>query len=98
MTKLHFLVLLVPLMMLASPRARVAAQEGAPTTDVWKQEGFREFAQGRFGDGGANTYVSHRGRIQTINRWDLNGDGEIDLVFANSHPQAEKLDAVLYWG
>ncbi|WP_428938597.1 FG-GAP repeat domain-containing protein [Fontivita pretiosa] len=71
---------------------------GKPIGDVWTQDSFEDFSQGRFGDGGVNTYVSAAGRIQLINRWDLNGDGNIDLVFANSHPQAEKLDAVIYWG
>jgi hypothetical protein len=66
--------------------------------NVWTQSSHAEFAKGRFGDAGANTYVSARGRIQVVNRWDLNTDGEIDLVFANSHPQAEKLDSVIYWG
>lgn len=65
---------------------------------VWKQSGFEAFSKGRFGDGGHNTYVSAKGRIQLVNRWDLNSDGHLDLVFANSHPQAEKLDAALYWG
>lgn len=65
---------------------------------VWKESSFADFADGSFSDGGANMYVSLRGRVQTINRWDLNGDGYLDLVFANSHPQAEKIDAVLYWG
>jgi hypothetical protein len=43
-------------------------------------------------------YVSAAGKIELINRWDFNNDGYIDLVFANSHPQAEKLDADIYWG
>jgi hypothetical protein len=66
--------------------------------EVWTQSSFRDFIQGRFGDGGNNTYVSAKGRLQLVNRWDLNNDGYIDLVFANSHPQAEKLDAMIYWG
>jgi hypothetical protein len=66
--------------------------------EVWTHSGFTNFIQGRFGDGGANTYVSAQGRIQLVNRWDLNNDGHIDLVFANSHPHVERLDAVIYWG
>ena len=38
------------------------------------------------------------GKVQLVNRFDLNNDGWIDLVFANSHPQAEKLDQAIYWG
>lgn len=66
--------------------------------EVWTQSGFTSFDHGRFGDGGANTYVSADGRIQLVNRWDLNNDGYIDLVFANSHPHVERLDAAIYWG
>ena len=53
---------------------------------IWRESTFADFADGSFGDGGANTYVSARGRIQLVNRWDLNQDGFIDLVFANTHP------------
>lgn len=65
---------------------------------VWTQDSFDDFRQGTLGDGGNNTYVSAGGKIQLVNRFDFNNDGHIDLVFANSHPQAEKLDAVIYWG
>ena len=65
---------------------------------VWMENSFEDFIDGRFGDGGANTYVSKRGRIQLINSWDLNRDGYLDLVFSNTHPHREKLDAVIYWG
>lgn len=75
-----------------------AGPAGGDPPEVWRQSRFEDFAQGRFGDGGANTYVSARGRVQLVNRWDLNDDGFIDLVFANSHPHVEKLDAAIYWG
>lgn len=65
---------------------------------IWTQSTFEDFRKGRFEDGGANAYVSRRGRVQLINRWDLNDDGYIDIVFANSHSHAEKLDAIIYWG
>ena len=65
---------------------------------IWKESTFEDFADGRFGDGGANLYVSRQGRIQTVNRWDFNADGYLDLAFANSHPHSEKLDASIYWG
>ncbi|MBI4582558.1 MAG: VCBS repeat-containing protein [Planctomycetes bacterium] len=65
---------------------------------VWTQAGFADFSKGRFGDGGVNTFVSASGQVQLVNRFDFNNDGFIDLVFANSHPQAEKLDQSIYWG
>ena len=49
------------------------------------QKGFEAFRRGTFGDAGANTYVSARGKIETIHRWDLNRDGELDLVFTQDH-------------
>jgi hypothetical protein len=65
---------------------------------VWSQDSYKELARGRFGDSGANTYVSAKGSLELVNRWDLNNDGAIDLVFCNTHPHVEKLDAAIYWG
>ncbi len=65
---------------------------------VWREEGYEAFIDGIFEDGGANTYVSAKGRIQTVNRWDLNGDGFIDLPFANTHSLGEAIDMSIYWG
>lgn len=81
---------LVSLVTADSPRARAA--------DVWKLTTFEDFRKGTFGDGGTNMYISALGRVELVNRWDLNHDGFIDLVFANSHPHVEKLDASIYWG
>jgi len=64
----------------------------------WRQDSFAEFSQGTFSDAGANAYVSRKGRIQTINRWDYNGDGHVDILSANSHPLIEMLDLSVYWG
>src|SRR5215207_5056464 len=102
MRRLMLLVAALPLVWLCSCSDVADKAEISPQAhlgvEVWKQSTFQDFVRGHFGDAGANAYVSARGRIQTMNRWDLNDDGEIDLVFANSHPQAEKLDAALYWG
>ncbi len=66
--------------------------------DVWIEKTFTDFADGTFDDAGANTYVSHNGRVQMINRWDVNDDGYIDILCANSHPLIEMLDLSIYWG
>ncbi len=71
---------------------------GSETKTRWVEDSFEDFIDGSFGDGGANTYVSAKGRIQTVNRWDVNGDGCIDLFAANSHPLKEMLDLSIYWG
>ncbi|MFC2084784.1 FG-GAP repeat domain-containing protein [Bacteroidota bacterium] len=65
--------------------------------DVWREDSFEDFADGIFSDAGANMYVSHNGRIQTINRWDVNNDGAVDILCVNSHPLVEMLDMSVYW-
>ncbi len=65
---------------------------------VWRQASFADFSQGTFDDAGANAYVSAAGRIQTVNRWDFNGDGYVDILCPNSHPLLEGLDMSIYWG
>lgn len=75
-----------------------AASQPAAAGPVWREAGFADFADGTFSDAGANTYVSAAGRVQTINRWDFNRDGYIDLLCPNSHPLLEMLDMSIYWG
>ena len=66
---------------------------------IWlRRHGFRELRQGSATDGGQNLYVSHKGRLQTINRLDLNVDGEIDLVFTQDHNSVYTPGALIYWG
>jgi hypothetical protein len=60
--------------------------------------GFDAFRRGTLGDGGANTYVSAKGNLETIHRWDLNRDGEIDLIFTQDHNADYAPDAMIYWG
>ncbi len=59
---------------------------------------YEEFIQGSLGDGGARTYISRRGRVQLIPRWDLNRDGYLDVVFNQDHNPVENVDAFIYWG
>ncbi|HWP40102.1 MAG TPA: VCBS repeat-containing protein [Tepidisphaeraceae bacterium] len=58
--------------------------------------GLQGFINGRFLDGGSNLYVSARGRMQIINRWDLNGDGHLDIVMPSGHAHTEKEDTYIY--
>jgi hypothetical protein len=66
--------------------------------EIWRESTFEDFCDGTFGDGGVNTYVSAKGRIQTVYRWDANGDGYIDLLFANAHSEDVQVDMSIYWG
>jgi len=66
--------------------------------EIWQENSFEDFVNGTFDDSGANMYVSYNGRIQTINRWDVNNDGNIDILTVNSHSIVEMLDMSIYWG
>lgn len=46
---------------------------------------FEDFSAGTLDDGGHNLYVARDGTIRTINRFDLNGDGYLDLLFNCTH-------------
>ncbi|WP_428940150.1 FG-GAP repeat domain-containing protein [Fontivita pretiosa] len=58
--------------------------------------GLQGFINGQFLDGGSNLYVSAAGRMQIINRWDLNGDGHLDIVMPSGHAHTEKEDTYIY--
>jgi hypothetical protein len=64
----------------------------------WVQSGYLDFAEGTLVDGGADDYVSADGAIRLINRWDLNGDGNIDLVLPSSHDLDFAVNSYVYWG
>ena len=59
---------------------------------------FEDFAAGTPGDGGVNLYVAKAGRIEMINRLDLNNDGYLDLFISNDHNHVEGADVLVYWG
>ncbi len=65
---------------------------------VIRHSTYEDFVQGSLGDGGARTYISRRGRVQLIPRWDLNRDGYLDVVFNQDHNPVENVDAFIYWG
>ncbi|MCQ2401528.1 MAG: VCBS repeat-containing protein [Lachnospiraceae bacterium] len=51
----------------------------------WILSGFDEISKGTFENGGQNLYVSKKGVLQRIWQYDLNKDGYVDLLIANSH-------------
>ena len=63
---------------------------------LWREESFEAFSEGTLEDGGANTYISARGAIQLVNRWDYNNDGYIDLLLVGTHDHRQTLDASIY--
>ena len=63
-----------------------------------RQRGFDDFRRGQLGNSGANLYVSRDGRVEVINKWDLNGDGYPDVLISNDHDEYEAVDALIYWG
>ena len=51
----------------------------------WQLKGFDNFSKGVFENGGQNLYVSAKGILQRIWQFDVNKDGYVDLLIANSH-------------
>ena len=51
----------------------------------WTEDSFEDFADGTFDAAGQNLYVTAGGQIKTIHRFDLNGDGYIDLPINTAH-------------
>ena len=58
--------------------------------------GFKEFSLGEFDNGGDNLYVNSRGEIEIIHRFDVNGDGYVDLVLPNAHGYDERGPTTIY--
>lgn len=56
-------------------------------------EDFQDFSQGTFDDGGHNLYAAADGTLRTINRFDLNGDGHLDIIFNCTHNTYQMLPA-----
>ena len=64
--------------------------------NVWVHRGFEDFARGRFDAGGANLYVNAKGIIETIHRTDIDNDGYVDIVLANTHGYIERAPTWIY--
>lgn len=83
-------------LMMATLFGEPAAQSSG---SIWiRHSGFEGLKGGSAGDSGANLYLSARGRLQTVNRWDLNRDGELDLFFTQDHNSVYTPDSLIYWG
>lgn len=62
----------------------IAASQST-SAQTWIEDTFADFNDGTFDASGQNLYATAGGRISTIHRFDLNGDGYHDLVFNSSH-------------
>lgn len=52
-----------------------------------------DFSAGTLDDGGHNLYVAKDGSLRTINRFDLNDDGHLDVLFSCTHNTYQMLPA-----
>ena len=77
--------------------AACMADEDAGPMVIARHAGFDDFIRGTCGNSGANLYVSRKGRVQVINKWDLNKDGHVDVIIPNDHAMTEVADALIYW-
>ncbi len=64
---------------------------------VWTEDSFEDFRDGTFLDAGSNIYVSAKGRIQMITRWDFNNDGFLDILLPAGHANTEKENTYIYF-
>ena len=58
----------------------------------WEFKGFEALSKGAYGNAGQNLYVSQNGVLQRIWQFDVNKDGYVDLLIANSHAYNEHPD------
>lgn len=61
----------------------------------WVDNTFEDFSKGRLDGSGQNIYVSKKGEVRTIRRYDLNNDGHIDLLFNSTHDHATDVPPTL---
>lgn len=54
-------------------------------SQTWIQNSRPDFAKGTLDASGQNLYINAKGQIRTIHRFDLNNDGNIDLLFNSTH-------------
>ena len=64
---------------------------------TWVDDRFEDFAKGTLDAGGQNLYISRDGSLRTINQFDLNADGQLDLIFNCTHDTYQMLPATVGW-
>ncbi|MBE9510154.1 MAG: VCBS repeat-containing protein [Bacteroidetes bacterium] len=63
----------------------IVTQTSSAQTQIWVEDSFEDFSDGKLDASGQNIYISRDGKIRTIHRFDLNDDGYIDLLFNSTH-------------
>ncbi len=61
----------------------------------WVEDSYEDFADGHLDASGQNLYVSRDGKVRTIHRFDLNGDGYLDLIFNSTHDEYSFIPAAM---
>lgn len=69
---------------------------GEVPQETWIEQGYADFADGQFGNGGQNLYVSSEGVLQRIFQFDYNKDGYFDLLYVNAHDMNERVPVFAY--
>jgi hypothetical protein len=64
-------------------------------SQVWTEDSFEDFIDGKLDASGNNIYVSKDGKIRTIHHFDYNSDGYIDLLFPHTHDSYSDIPATL---
>jgi hypothetical protein len=64
-------------------------------SQIWTDDTFEDFNDGKLDASGNNIYISRDGKIRTINRFDYNYDGYIDLLFPHTHDSYSDIPATL---
>ena len=81
--------LLVASLLLTAP-----ASLGAKSQAAWTDTG-AAFSAGTLGDSGQNLYINRHGALETIRRYDPDGNGHLDLLFNNTHDLFNAIPATL---
>ena len=85
---LHFIVLFCSLLF---PTSSLRAAEQSQS---WTDSG-AAFSAGSLGNSGQNLYVNRRGELEVIRRYDLDGNGHLDLLFNSTHDTHNAVPATL---